>query len=158
ALNSRFVWAGGKAGGMGPIGVNVVVQGVLAGLVYALLAVGFAVIFRGMRVVNFAHGALTMLATVAAFLMFRMARVDPLLAFIPLAAAFFVLGYPLRRLLIHPFLRRPQHQQFLFLVGLAIVVTNGLVLICGPGAHAVELSYRSGSHLVGPIALDKIRL
>ena len=143
---------------MGPIGVNVVVQGVLAGLVYALMGLGFTVIFRSMRVVNFAHGALTMLATVAAFLMFRTAGVDPLLAFILIAAVFFGLGYLSQRLLIHPFLRRPRHQQFLFLVGLAIVVTNGLVLIFGPGAHAVELSYGSGSYPVGPVALDKIRL
>src|SRR5262249_36808454 len=105
-----------------------------------------------------AHGALAMLATIAAFLMFRTADLDPLLAFIPIAAGFFGLGYLLQRLVINTFLHRPQHQQFLFLAGLAIVITNGLVLTFGPGAHAVELSYRSGSYLVGPGALDKIHL
>src|SRR5262249_34873948 len=69
----------------------------------------------------------------------------------------FGLGVLLQRLLINSFLRRPQHQQFLLLVGLAIVVVNGLALIFGPGAQAVELSYRSGGYLVGPIAFDKIR-
>jgi branched-chain amino acid transport system permease protein len=143
---------------MGPHGLSVIVQGLLTGLVYGLMALGFSVIFRGMRVANFAHGALTVLAMYSAFLLFRTMGLDPLLAFVPVAAVFFGVGYLLQRLLVNPFLRRPQHHQFMLLVGLALVIANGLVLIFGPGAHAVELSYRSGSYLVGPVELDKIRL
>jgi branched-subunit amino acid ABC-type transport system permease component len=141
---------------MGPIGLNVIVQGLLTGLVYGLMALGFSVIFRGMRVANFAHGALTVLAMYSAFLLFRTVRLDPLLAFVPIAAVFFGLGYLLQRLLVNPFLGRPQHQHFMLLAGLALVIANGLVLIFGPEARPVELSYRSGSYLVGPIALDKV--
>jgi branched-chain amino acid transport system permease protein len=143
---------------MGPISLNVIVPGLLTGLVYGLMAVGFSVIFRSMRVANFAHGALTVLGMYSAFLLFRTVGLDPLLAFIPIAAVFFGLGYLLQRLLVNPFLHRPQHQQFMLLVGLALVIASGLMLIFGPEARPIELSYRSGSYLVGPVALDKVRL
>jgi branched-chain amino acid transport system permease protein len=81
---------------MGSISLNVVVQGLLSGLVYGLMALGLSLIFAVVRVVNFAHGALTVLAMYAAFLLFRTLGLDPLLALIPIAAVFFGLGYLLQ--------------------------------------------------------------
>ena len=107
---------------MWSIPLNVVVQGVLTGLVYGLLALGLSVIFGVVRVVNFAHGELTLVAMYAAFLVFQTLGLDPLLALIPIAAVFFCLGYLLQSFLINPFVGRPEHEQFILLVGLAIIV------------------------------------
>ena len=49
---------------MAAITLNVIVQGLLTGLVYGLMALGLSVIFGVMRVVNFAHGEFTVVGDV----------------------------------------------------------------------------------------------
>ena len=56
---------------MAAITLNVIVQGVLTGLVYGLMALGLSVIFGVMRVVNFAHGEFTVVGMYAAFILFE---------------------------------------------------------------------------------------
>jgi branched-chain amino acid transport system permease protein len=137
---------------------NVVVQGVLTGLVYGLMALGLSVIFGVVRVVNFAHGEFAVIAMYAAFVLFSALGVDPLVAMLPIAAAFFVIGYALQTVLINPFVGRPEHEQFILLVGLAIIIVNSLLMIFGPDARPANLSYAFDSYLVGPLIIDKVRI
>src|SRR6266704_771384 len=76
-----------------PLYTGVAVQGVLTGLVYGLMALGLSVIFGVVRVVNFAHGEFTVVAMYAAWVLFTAFRLDPLWALVPVAAAFFFVGY-----------------------------------------------------------------
>jgi branched-chain amino acid transport system permease protein len=137
---------------------NVVVQGVLTGLVYGLMALGLSVIFGVVRVVNFAHGEFTVVAMYAAFVLFSAFGLDPLLAMLPIAAGFFVIGYALQAALINPFVGRPEHEQFILLVGVAIIVVNALLMIFGPDSRPANLSYAFDSYLLGPLIVDKVRL
>jgi branched-chain amino acid transport system permease protein len=138
--------------------INVVVQGVLTGLVYGLMALGLSVIFGVVRVVNFAHGEFAVVAMYATFVLFRALGLDPLLAVAPVALAFFLLGYLLQATLINPFVGRAEHEQFILLVGLAIIIVNGLLMIFGPDARAIDLPYGLESFVVGPLIVDKARL
>ena len=61
-------------------------SGLLMGLLYGLIAVGLALIFGLMDVVNFAHGEFLMIAMYATFFLFSFFAIDPLLA-APLVAA-----------------------------------------------------------------------
>ena len=64
---------------------NVVVAGVLTGLVYGLMALGLSVIFGVVRVVNFAHGEMMTIAMYAATVLFAALGLDPFLAVLPVA-------------------------------------------------------------------------
>src|ERR1700676_5567789 len=143
---------------MASIILNVVVQGVLTGLVYGLMALGLSVIFGIVRVVNFAHGEFAVIAMYAAFLLFRDFGLDPLAATLPVAAAFFGIGYLLQSVLINPFVGRPEHEQFILLVGLGMVIVNGLLMVFGPDARPANLSYGLDSYEIGPLLIDKARL
>jgi len=138
--------------------LEVIVQGVLNGLVYGLMALGLSVIFGVVRVVNFAHGEFTVAAMYAAFLLFTWFGVDPFVAMVPIALAFFAIGYGLQVTLVHRFVGRAEHEQFILLVGLAIIIVNGTLLIFGADARPIRLSYGFDSFLVGPIIVDKVRL
>jgi branched-chain amino acid transport system permease protein len=116
------------------------------------------VIFGVVRVVNFAHGEFTVIAMYAAFLLFSSLGLDPLIALAPIAAGFFVIGYALQSTLINPFVGRPEHEQFILLVGLAIIIVNGLLMVFGPDARPTNLSYAFDSYLVGPLIIDKVRI
>jgi len=137
---------------------NVLVQGVLTGLVYGLMALGLSVIFGIVRVVNFAHGEFAVVAMYAAFALFTGLGVDPFIALAPIAIAFFVLGYGLQRTLINPFVTRPEHEQFILLVGLAIIIVNGCLMIFGPEARHANLPYSFDSWVIGPIIVDVVRV
>ncbi len=137
---------------------NVVISGVLTGLVYGLMALGLSVIFGVVRVVNFAHGEMMTIAMYAAVLLFAAFKLDPFLAVVPVAAAFFAFGYALQSGLINPFITRPEHSQFLLLVAVAIILVNALLLVFGPDARNVQVDYQLESYAVGPILFDKARV
>jgi branched-chain amino acid transport system permease protein len=143
---------------MAAIVLNVVAQGVLTGLVYGLLALGLSVIFGVVRVVNFAHGELAVVAMYAAFVLFRDFGLDPLAAMLPIAAVFFGIGYLLQAALINPFVGRAEHEQFILLVGLGMVIVNGLLMIFGPDARPTNLSYALDSYEIGPLLIDRARI
>jgi branched-chain amino acid transport system permease protein len=137
---------------------NVVVAGVLTGLVYGLMALGLSVIFGVVRVVNFAHGEMMTVAMYAATVLFAMLGLDPFVVALPVAAAFFVFGYVLQAGLINPFITRPEHSQFMLLVAVAIVMVNALLMVFGPDARNVQTDYQLDSFEIGKILIDKARL
>jgi branched-chain amino acid transport system permease protein len=138
--------------------VNLVISGVLTGLVYGLMALGLSVIFGVVRVVNFAHGEMMTIAMYAAVLLFGLLGLDPFLAVLPVAALFFLLGYVLQRALINPFITRPEHSQFMLLVAVAIIMVNALLIAFGPSARNVQLDYLLESIEVGPLLVDRGKL
>ena len=70
--------------------LNVAASGLLTGLVYGLMALGLSVIFGVVRVVNFAHGEMMTIAMYATVMLFAALKLDPFLAVLPVAAAFFI--------------------------------------------------------------------
>jgi branched-chain amino acid transport system permease protein len=137
---------------------NVVIAGTLTGLIYGLMALGLSVIFGVVRVVNFAHGEMMTVAMFAAVSLFSAWGIDPFLAALPIAAAFFVLGYALQATLINPFITRPETSQFMLLVAVAIVIVNTLLMVFGPNARNVQVDYQLESIEIGPLLVDVARL
>jgi branched-chain amino acid transport system permease protein len=137
---------------------NVVISGVLTGLVYGLMALGLSVIFGVVRVVNFAHGEMMTVAMYAAVVLFAALGLDPFLAIVPVALAFFAVGYAMQAALINPFITRPEHSQFMLLVAVALIMVNGLLLAFGPDARNVQTEYQLESFALGPLLFDKARV
>src|ERR1700730_7313561 len=79
-----------------------VVNGVLTGALYALIALGLTLVYGVLHIINFAHGTLLTAALFAAFFMQKMLGVDPYLAVFVLTPAFFAFGYGLQRFVIGP--------------------------------------------------------
>jgi branched-chain amino acid transport system permease protein len=138
--------------------LNVAVSGLLTGLVYGLMALGLSVIFGVVRVVNFAHGEFAVVGMYAAFLLFRSFGLDPLVTMLPIAALFFAVGFALQAGLINSFVGRAEHEQFILLVGIGIVIANVLLMAFGPDARPANLPYGFDSYLIGPLIIDKVRV
>ena len=137
---------------------NVVIAGLLTGLVYGLMALGLSVIFGVVRVVNFAHGEMMTIAMYAAVLLFGAFKLDPILAALPVAALFFVVGYALQAGLINPFITRPEHSQFILLVAVATILSNVTLMAFGPDARNVQTGYQLDSWAIGQLIVDKARV
>ena len=137
---------------------NVILSGVLTGLVYGLMALGLSVIFGVARVVNFAHGEMMTIAMYVTVLLFSIFNVNPFIAVVPVAILFFFLGYLLQSKIIQPFITRPDHAQFMLLLAVAIVMTNGTLIIFGPDARSISLDYLLESIELGPLLIDRGKL
>jgi branched-chain amino acid transport system permease protein len=137
---------------------NIVVAGLLTGAVYALMALGLSVIFGVIKVVNFAHGEMMVLGMFGAFLVNKWTGLDPIAALPLVAAALFLLGYLLQRGLVNPFIARPDYMQFLLLLAVAMILTSFSLMVFGPDARNVPISYSFDSFDLGGIILDKVRV
>ena len=135
-----------------------VTKGLLTGMVYGLMALGLSVIFGVMRVVNFAHGELMVVGMYLAWMGFEYLQVSPLFSLPVIAAIFFALGYALQSTLITPFINRPEHQQFLLLLAMAILLVNVCLAVAGPDARGVQLESQFDSYDLGPLVFDAVRL
>jgi branched-chain amino acid transport system permease protein len=138
--------------------VNFVVAGVLTGAVYGLMALGLSVIFGVVRVVNFAHGEMMMVAMYGVILLQRWAGFDPLVSAPVVAAVLFVLGYALQRGLLNRFISRPEHEQFILMLGVAALLTSSMLMVFGPDAASIQTSYALDSYAVGSLIVDKVRV
>jgi branched-chain amino acid transport system permease protein len=137
---------------------NVVISGLLTGIVYGLMALGLSVIFGVARVVNFAHGEMMALAMYLSVLLFSTLHLEPLLSVAPVAVVFFIFGYVLYGAVIHPFVTRPEHSQFILLLAVGIIITNSLLILFGPDARAVSLDYLLEPIELGPLLIDRGKL
>ena len=79
-----------------------ILNGLLTGAVYALIALGLTLVYGVLHIINFAHGALLTAALFAAFFMHKLFGIDPYLAVFILMPAFFALGYGIAALCHRP--------------------------------------------------------
>lgn len=137
---------------------NVMITGLLTGMVYGLMALGLSVVFGVVRIVNFAHGELMTAAMYAVVLLSSATQLDPLWLMIPLGVVFFGLGYGLQRSVINRFIQRPEHSQLLLMLAIATILVNGLLMGFGPDAQSVQTDYQLDSFELGPLLIDKPRV
>jgi len=138
--------------------VNYISAGSLTGAVYGLMALGLSVIFGVTRVVNFAHGEMMVLGMYATILAYQYWGLDPMLAAPLIALGMFCLGYALQRGLINRYIMRPEHEQFILMLGLAGVLTASMLMAFGPDSRNVQPDYALDSYEIGTLILDKVRV
>jgi branched-chain amino acid transport system permease protein len=135
-----------------------ITKGLLTGMVYGLMALGLSVIFGVMRVVNFAHGEIMVVGMYLAWMGFEYLQVSPMLSLPVIALIFFGAGYALQRVLISPFIGRPEHQQFLLLLAIAILLVNACLVVAGPDSRGIQLESQFDSYELGPFVFDAVRV
>src|SRR5262245_37819739 len=121
--------------------VPAILNGLLTGAVYGLIALGLTLIYGVLHIINFAHGALLTAAMFAAFFAHRWLGLDPYLAAIVLTPLFFVLGYCLQRFVIGPAAHGEDRNILLVTLGLAVVIENVLLYAFGADTRTLNLDY-----------------
>ena len=117
------------------------------GLLYGLIAVGLALIFGLMDVVNFAHGEFLMIAMYATFFLFAFFAIDPLLSAPLVAAALFVFGAVVYLLIVRFAMRAKANAgmvQIFSTFGLAIVMRGLAQFFFTPDYRSITHSWLGG--------------
>ena len=131
-------------------------NGVIIGLLYLLMAVGFTMVFGVMRVVNFAHGEFYMVGAYAAYIFVAKWHL-PFIAAVGLAfVVALVLGWLVEELVLKPF-RHDELNGMIATIGLAMVLQTAALMIFGPDTQIMP-SVAEGALVIGGIALPMSRL
>lgn len=107
------------------------VNGLVVGLLYLLMAVGFTLVFGVMRMVNFAHGEFYMLGAYTAYALMVHLSVPFLLAVLLTLVLAIVFGSLIEWLVLKPF-RKDELNGMIVTIGLALILQNVALMIFGP--------------------------
>ena len=118
-----------------------VVNGVLTGALYALIALGLTLVYGVLHIINFAHGALLTAALFAAFFMQKTLGIDPYLAVLVLTPAFFAFGYGLQRFVIGPASHGNDGNILLVTLGLSVIIENALLFAFRGDTRTIDVPY-----------------
>ena len=121
--------------------VPAVLNGLMTGAVYALIALGLTLIYGVLHIINFAHGALLTAAMFAAFFAHKLLGLDPYVAALGLTPLFFLLGYALQRFVIGPAAHGEDRNILLVTLGLAVVIENALLYAFRADTRTINLPY-----------------
>jgi branched-chain amino acid transport system permease protein len=107
--------------------LDIIVQGVLLGGLYALFATGLSLVFGIMRLVNLAHGDLIVFAAFGILLAVSTLGLNPFLAALLAAPVMFALGWALQRYVLNRVLGKDILPPLLVTFGLSVALQNGLL-------------------------------
>jgi len=138
--------------------LQAVVSGLLLGGVYGLVASGLTLIFGVLRIINFAHGAVMMLAMYASYWLWVWLGMDPYLSVLLTAPAFFVLGMAIQRVVIEPNRAAAEHNQLLLTLGLALFLENLALVLWQGDFRTLRVPYANASFVIGDALVEVSRL
>jgi branched-chain amino acid transport system permease protein len=116
------------------------INGLTQGSVYALLALGFTLIFGTLRMVTFAHGEVYMIGAYVGFEIIRLLHPNLLLALAAALAATAILGIAVELLAFHYLRNAPHATSLLVTIGISILLVNAAQKVWGPETQAVPFS------------------
>lgn len=131
------------------------INGVMLGGFYAVVALGFSLVWGVLGVINLAHGELVMLGAYITWVMSRDYGWEPFLAAIVVAPVMFVFGYVLQRVLINRVIDKPHLTSLLVTYGLAIIIGNAVKLKYDATPRSVTTALRGfwplGDDITAPV-------
>lgn len=135
--------------------IDALIQGMLMGLLYALIALGLTIIFGVMDIVNFAHGEFLMIGMYAAYWTSIIAHLDPLIALPSSAVVGVILGIVSYYFLVRYLLRGPIIAQLFGTFGLMLFLRYLAQFIWGIDYRIIQKGYLIGKTFsIGPFILD----
>ena len=138
--------------------VQSLINGLLVGGVYSLMAIGLTLVFGVMKIVNFAHGSLIMLGMYTSYWSVVLLHVDPYLSVLISFTVLFVIGAAFQRFLINPILGAPEHNQLLLTLGVSLFMENFVVFLWSPDYRVMKTHYSSINFYIGDISISLVRL
>ncbi|HXZ02640.1 MAG TPA: branched-chain amino acid ABC transporter permease [Stellaceae bacterium] len=137
---------------------QILVNGVLLGGLYGLMALGMALVWGVLNIVNLAHGALIMLGGYAVYFLFTGAGIDPFAALPVAMGGMFCFGYLLQRLLLNLIVRSALLNTLLITFGLDVVLTYLAQLAFSADFRAINPSYAGANVTLAGITVPLARL
>jgi branched-chain amino acid transport system permease protein len=133
-------------------------NGVMIGLMYALIALGFVLIYKATDAINFAQGEFVMFAGFIAAGAADLAGLPFWVSALLSIAGMVALGFGLERIVLRPLLGRPIIAVVMATIGLAAVLRGTATLAFGAGTRAIVMPVGDEPIFLGPVMLPPVQL
>jgi branched-chain amino acid transport system permease protein len=130
-----------------------IVNGILMGGVYSLVAVGLTLIFGVMKIINFAHGSLMMVGMFATYWLYVLLGVDPFLSILFSIPTLFVLGLLIQRFLIAQVMNAPEYNQLLLTLGISLFIENLALFLWTPNFRTLDIPYLRKTAMIAGVMI-----
>ncbi len=130
-----------------------VINGILMGGIYTLVASGLTLIYGVLHIINFAHGSMLMVAMFGVFYLVTKLGVDPYLSLIITMPTMFAMGYVLYKYFIGKLSYGKDENILLITLGLSIVIENLALMFFTGDSRTISLSYSDKMFEVGPLLI-----
>ncbi len=128
---------------------QIILNGILKGGLYALMAMGMSLIWGVMDIINIAHGSFIMLGAFTTYWLFSMAHMDPFLSLLCSIPLLFLIGYGVQRHLINYVIRASSFITLILAFGIEIFINNSALVAWSADVRKVEVSYGAANVAIG---------
>jgi branched-chain amino acid transport system permease protein len=142
----------------GSIILEAMINGLLTGAIYALIALGLTLVYGVLHIINFAHGALLAGAMFAVWALNAVLGVHPYVAILFVTPVLFALGYALQRFVIGPAARGDDGNILLITLALSIFIENALLAGLGSDTRSIPSDFAFAAVSIGPFLISTPRL
>jgi branched-chain amino acid transport system permease protein len=134
------------------------INGILLGGIYTLVASGLTLIYGVLHIINFAHGSMLMLAMFGVYYLLTRFGIDPYVALLVMVPAMYVLGYFLYRYVIGRLSNGKDENILLITLGLSILIENLALMFFSGDSRSISVSYSDRMVELGPtmVSLPKL--
>jgi branched-chain amino acid transport system permease protein len=133
-------------------------NGVMIGLMYALIALGFVLIYKATDAINFAQGEFVMFAAFIAAGAGDLAGLPFWISAVLAVVGMVLLGFGLERVVLRPLIGRPIISVIMATIGLAAVLRGFATLTFGAGTRAIVMPIGDSPISLGPVTVPPVQL
>ena len=138
--------------------LQLLTNGIVVGMVYALAALGFVLIYKASRVINLAQGYFVALGAFGALAIAQVTHLPFVLAVAASLAGSFLLGLLVERLLLRPMIGEQPIAVIMVTIGLAAVLRGGILLVWGAGNFGFPQLLPESPLILGPLIVSPVHL
>ncbi len=138
--------------------LQLLVNGLLLGGIYALISIGLTLIFGVVRVINFAHGEFLMISMYISYYCYSLLGLNPYWSLLINFPLMFLIGMGMDQIIIRPLRNAPAYMQVFATVGLSILLINLALFIFTGDYRAIDLPFTKKVLQVGGIYLNYPRV
>lgn len=135
-----------------------IINGILLGGIYSLIAIGLSLIWGVMRIINWAHGAMVMFSMYLTFFGYSIFGFDPIISLPFVAIIMFIFGYLLQTYLIQRTLDSPWISRLCATFGLMMLFESMALILWTSNWKAIPVSYSTKLVNIGGIIISFPRL
>ncbi len=121
--------------------IQVFVSGLLLGGIYAIISIGLNLIFGIVRIINFAHGEMVMIAMYLTYWSNVLFGIDPYVSIVFVVPIMFALGVIIQRVVVQPILEASSIMRIFTTVALSLILQNLALIIWKGDFRSVQTSY-----------------
>ena len=134
------------------------INGIMIGLMYALVALGFVLIYKATDAINFAQGEFVMFAGFIAAGAADIAGAPFWFSALLAVSGMIVLGFGLERAVLRPMIGRPVIAVIMATIGLAAVLRGVATMTFGAGTRVIVMPVSDEPIILGPVFLPPVQL